>query len=664
MGAAEAGGKHPGEGVVNRFRSGFRQAAAVLALLLFAGCAGGRRWAKHPDPEAWRTAAASLGERFPDSGALILEDHARVDVYPRESHSFSEYSRRTVIHILDSRGLRFANVILPYDAEAEVTGIRARAVCADGRVLTLEPSEVFDTNHHPETVFFSDTRAKRFTVPGVEPGCFVEIEWSLAVGHFTFWNRWDFQADVPVGSSSFTVRCPSDWPLRWKSYGIDVQPEVEATAKGVKADHVWRAADVPPYRPEPGMPSDEGPMRMLVSPAGMKSWDDAAAWLESLFGERMTAGRGIREQVRSRTADSTETLKAMFEFVRDRIRYVAIEIGTGGYQPHFAESVLRRRYGDCKDMAVLLAAAGREAGWTVYPALLATADSGVLDTSLVSPAQFNHAVAVAVGPDSALIWMDATEKTCPFGDLPWVDRNVLALVLKGDGKAHFVRTPAPDPSGHRVTRVWNLRPEKDGTGKGFVVMTFTGAPAGEMRHRLGRMEGDGTWRWMAGQILGRFPGAVCDSVSVESLDSPEGPLRIRAFFSSAAVMPDDGSFQPGAMAIYDWNAPFADSSRTRPVSLPYPLAVADTVLLTEAGGLGEADPPGFAWEDSCGVGRAVWRWERLSTREWRYCRAVNLSEVRVEPADYPDFRGFLNRVAVADRRVFRFNGDAEPDPAR
>ena len=664
MGAAEATGKHSGEGGVNRFYPGFRPAAAGLALVLFMGCAGGRRWARNPDPEAWRSAAVSLGERFPDSGALILEDHARVDVYPRESHSFSEYSRRTVIRINDRRGLRFANVILPYDPEAEVTGIRARALCPDGRVLTLEPSEIFDTTHNPETVFFSDTRAKRFTVPGVEPGCFVEIEWSLAVGHFTFWNRWDFQSDVPVASSSFTVRCPSDWPLRWKAYGIDVQPEVEATAKGVKADHVWRASNLPPYRLEPGLPAGEGPMRMLVSPAGMKSWDDAAAWLESLFEERMTAGRGVREQFRLRAEDSTETLQALFEFVRDRIRYVSIEIGTGGYQPHFAESVLRRRYGDCKDMTVLLAAAGREAGWTVYPALLATANSGVLDTALVSPAQFNHAVAVAVGPDSSRIWMDATEKTCPFGDLPWYDRDVPALVLKGDGKAHFVRTPALDGSENRVSRVWNLDTEADGTGKGSATMTFYGAPAGEMRHLIGRMEGDGMRKYMAGQILGRFPGAVCDSASAEALDSPGKPFRIRAFFSAAAIMPDDGSFQPGAVAIYDWNAPFADSSRARPVSLPVPLAVADTVLLSTSGDPGEPDPPRFTGEDSCGAGRAAWRWERLSSRKWRYCRTVRLSEVRVEPADYADFRGFLNRVALTDRRVFRFNPDSGADPAR
>ncbi|MBN2202267.1 hypothetical protein JW777_09960, partial [bacterium] len=161
-----------------------------------------------------------------------------------------------------------------------------------------------------------------------------------------------------------------------------------------------------------------------------------------------------------------------------------------------------------------------------------------------------------------------------------------------------------------------------------------------------------------------FPGAVCDSASAEALDSLENPLRIRAFFSAAAIMPDDGSFQPGTVAIYDWNAPFADSSRVWPVALPFPMAVSDTVLLAANGVLGDADPPGFTGQDSCGAGRAVWKWERLSNRDWRYSRTVRLSRVRVEPADYADFRGFLNRVALTDRRVFRFRRDSGPDPAQ
>jgi hypothetical protein len=171
-------------------------------------------------------------------------------------------------------------------------------------------------------------------------------------------------------------------------------------------------------------------------------------------------------------------------------------------------------------------------------------------------------------------------------------------------------------------------------------------------------------RWMAGQILARFPGAVCDSADAEALDSPERPLRIRAVFSGAGLMPDDGAFQPGAVAIYDWNAPFADSSRTRPIALPYPLAVSDTVLLCTPGNWEDAVPRSFAGADSCGAGRAAWRWERMASGEWRFARDVQLTAIRVEKRDYAEFRAFLNRIAQADRRVFRFDPGPGSDPGR
>src|SRR2546430_17448219 len=44
----------------------------------------------------------------------------------------------------------------------------------------------------------------------------------------------------------------------------------------------------------------------------------------------------------------------------------AIEIGTGGFQPHAAQDVLASGYGDCKDKATLLNAMLHEAGIDSY----------------------------------------------------------------------------------------------------------------------------------------------------------------------------------------------------------------------------------------------------------------------------------------------------------
>ena len=54
--------------------------------------------------------------------------------------------------------------------------------------------------------------------------------------------------------------------------------------------------------------------------------------------------------------DFYDKTEAIAEFVQKHIRYFVIEMGIGGYQPHFAGDIFRNRYGDCKDKATLLSA--------------------------------------------------------------------------------------------------------------------------------------------------------------------------------------------------------------------------------------------------------------------------------------------------------------------
>src|SRR2546425_8998451 len=50
-------------------------------------------------------------------------------------------------------------------------------------------------------------------------------------------------------------------------------------------------------------------------------------------------------------------LLAAGTMVRDRVRYVAVELGLAGYQPRPSGETLAKLYGDCKDKATLLQSA-------------------------------------------------------------------------------------------------------------------------------------------------------------------------------------------------------------------------------------------------------------------------------------------------------------------
>ena len=50
------------------------------------------------------------------------------------------------------------------------------------------------------------------------------------------------------------------------------------------------------------------------------------------------------------------------QYVQSDIRYVAIELGIGGWQPHPAKDIYSNHYGDCKDKATLLSTMLKEIG--------------------------------------------------------------------------------------------------------------------------------------------------------------------------------------------------------------------------------------------------------------------------------------------------------------
>src|SRR5204862_5781783 len=126
-------------------------------------------------------------------------------------------------------------------------------------------------------------------------------------------------------------------------------------------------------------------------------------------------------------------IQALAKFVQGEVRYVAIEIGIGGFRPHPAQDILRNRYGDCKDKATLLSALLREIGVESYYVLI-NSRRGVVLPEFPSAMVFDHVIlAIRIPADvsrenmnSTLnhpqigwqLFFDPTDSDVPFGYIP------------------------------------------------------------------------------------------------------------------------------------------------------------------------------------------------------------------------------------------------------
>ena len=339
---------------------------ALLAAFLLSSCGGGSPWWQTIQWEDYTFESLPQSEAFPGEGAVILLDEGRMETFGSGVLGYSVFEQHRIVRVFDVRGEHYANIVLPYGSSSEIDEIQARTITSSGAVVPLRKEDVHDVSLYPNFVFFSDQRARIFTMPAVEPGAVLEYRYRIKVRNRTVWHGWRFQSDAPTLISRFTLVAPAEWPISFRTYGIELEPEIERLPSGFKSTFQWEARDLPGLVAEPGMPpASERLARLAIAPLGFSSWDDVSSWYRTLSEPRARDDEGIQDLVDSLTAgtsDDDAKMRILYEWVRDHVRYLAVEIGIGGYQPHPSGEICANRYGDCKDMATLLTCDGRCCG--------------------------------------------------------------------------------------------------------------------------------------------------------------------------------------------------------------------------------------------------------------------------------------------------------------
>ncbi len=392
--------------------------------------------------ETYKIINASPSEKeYPQAGALILLSDEKVEI-TAENTQVSEM--HYIVKILNERGKEdFSESHIDYDTTYEKVELEyARTIKPDGTVVDVGTRHIRDVSKYLNFPLYSNAHIYIISFPEITAGAV--IEYKVKIYRNQLVNKKDFvlaypvQTSDPVIRADFSLALPKGKSLHIKKlneeyndFSADLSPKIDEL--GGRITYRWQFKNIPQVIPESNMPPqvEINPTIILSS---FNSWQDIYNWWWSLASGKIKADNAVKDKVKEliKDKDSAEAkTRAIYNFCAKEIRYVAVEYGQAGYEPHKAEDVFKNKYGDCKDQAILLVTMLKEAGFEASPVLISTKEYYNLNADFPSML-FNHAIAV-VSLGEKIIFMDPTAETCSFDDLPAGDQDRRVLVFKEEG---------------------------------------------------------------------------------------------------------------------------------------------------------------------------------------------------------------------------------------
>jgi Domain of Unknown Function with PDB structure (DUF3857)/Transglutaminase-like superfamily len=484
----------------------FRRIVVLLCAILCALAIPPR--AQAGDAPGWMHAVASAPIPAHDekTNAVLLYSETAINV---QSLDKIKTRVRVAYKILRPSGRDYGIAAVSFNAHTKINGLRGWCIPAQGKDYEVKDKEaiVIALPKVEGSELISDVKDKLLQIPAPDPGNIIGYEYEQEEQPMVLQAVWPFQREIPGHELHFSLQLPAGWEYKasWINY-----PEAKPT-QGGNNQWEWVVSDVTAIRKEAEMPPIEGVAGQMIisffppggaSANGFSSWLGMGNWYRNLTNGRRDASPEITQQVATITASAhtpLEKMRALALFVQHDIRYVAIELGIGGWQPHAASEVFAHRYGDCKDKATLLSTMLSQAGIESFYVVINSERGSVTPQVPANLGGFNHVVLAIKLPanvtDSSLVatmqhprlgpllYFDPTNELTPFGEIGGYLQANYGLLVTTDG-GELVELPRQPSAMNGIQRTAKLTLDPTGTLTGEVSETRMGDRASSERWRL------------------------------------------------------------------------------------------------------------------------------------------------------------------------------------
>lgn len=368
--------------------------------------------------------------------------------------------------------------------------IEAYTLKPDGRRVEVDRASIItrDAAHEVNAVYNRDLKSVTILFADVARGDTLVMTTSkiarstVFAGHFQL--MLPMPRTVPYTDSTIRVSAPASVGLAVGATGLEHAIEEE----GDEVRHVLTYRQRPVVAAEERMTSalDRDPRVSISTFAG---YEDMARAYWAATREAIAATpeiRALAEQITQGIPDKAGQAAAISRWIKTNLRYVNVLLGANRVVPNHATTVLKNRFGDCKDHAVLMSSLLAAKGIAFEHVLI---NAGTAYT-LPEPATLGFINHVILYLPELGIYEDPTVSLAALGGLnaEGYDKPVLHMSDAGVRRAH---TPPMSPDDHVSARRTRLVVAADGAVSGDSVQTATGVFAIGARNAVASLQWEG-----------------------------------------------------------------------------------------------------------------------------------------------------------------------------
>ncbi len=458
---------------------------------------------------------STLPDRWADADRVVLLEDVTVRFVPFEGEPVAEVSTLRRVWYRTPQSIENVTVGIGHQPGLrDLLAFEGRVFPPEGESTAFGREDAVDVPSIGGGTIFSDSRYLRHRLSLV-PGSVVETRSTVRYHDVRLRTQSQaFGGFDPAERRRLTVHLPPGWQSRHlaREDGAPIEwaPRESTAADGGRV-LVWSRERIDPLPRERHAPSvyHMAP-RVSVQLArwqidgrtlhGPDRPEAVSALMHRLQAPRRQPDDALRAQVDALLEgvgdDPRARAATLHAFVRDRIRYVSVQLGMGGWIPYPSAEVLDVGYGDCKAQAALLGSMLTVAGIPNRQVTVFSHRGWPLPYGLPTIAgNSNHQVVLVDLPDGPVV-ADPTQRNVAFGDVPrsLVGAPVLPLTADGD-PVETLPVPAPEANRLEVTLTLNL--SQAGGLKGDVEVRASGDKAAGIRHHLRTEKGKERHRKLA-----------------------------------------------------------------------------------------------------------------------------------------------------------------------